>query len=221
MSVDEPPPTLYTICVPASSPRPLWPNPWTLNGHIPPLVPTAGSCPAQTKHNASEFATVRLQQISGQLQKGKICGQATLQHKTMQITGRWIPVCSVICFLQEVGHLCSNTVTRNVCITGQRFPGLLAATCLCVPMTGAFGGSNKATFTHRESSLNHDVPQLNCLSLFLSPGLWCRGLLPYTAHTCAPDGCGRQEVTGGQGKLAQRTEALLPARVFRVQGSLP
>ena len=45
------------------------------------------------------------------------------------------------------------------------------------------------------------APKVGVVALFLSPGLWCRGLLSYTARTCAPDGCGGQEVTGGQGKL--------------------
>ena len=33
------------------------------------------------------------------------------------------------------------------------------------------------------------------LSLFLSPGLWCTGITPYTARLCAPDSCGGQEVS--------------------------
>ena len=40
----------------------------------------------------------------------------------------------------------------------------------------------------RRLSLTHPT-------FFLSPGLWCRGITPYTARLCAPDSCGGQEVS--------------------------
>ena len=70
-------------------------------------------------------------------------------------------------------------------------------------------------------SFSHSHSLSLSLSFFLSPGLWCRGFLPYTARTCAPDGCGGQWTICRQGKRSRGTDVLLPARVFRVLGSSP
>ena len=44
------------------------------------------------------------------------------------------------------------------------------------------------------------------LSLFLSPGLWCRGFAPSTARLCAPDSCGGQKVARSHGKREPKME---------------
>ena len=79
-------------------------------------------------------------------------------------------------------RVCANLswVYRAECWVRRLHSTMLATPstyCFCLSLCFALGRGVQAVPTPRSFELPHPV----ILSLFLSPGLWCRGLTPYTS----------------------------------------
>ena len=123
-------------------------------------------------------------------------------------------------------RVCANLswVYRAECWVRRLHSTMLATPstyCFCLSLCFALGRGGQAVPTPRSFELPHPV----ILSLFLSPGLWCRGLTPYTSLSLSLSlypAWGRQQRPDCLPRADTHTrvpwQVVSSARAFRTEG---